>query len=487
MAISSKTVVALLCVFTSARLIVCQVSQIQHHFTMQQNSRLTGSAFTERSAVGSAVRCSALCSQHSHCVSFNYAKNLRLCELNRNTSRSDPEKLETDDRFKYYEIMNQKTEDLKTAFSTTIMQTTTEQITKPATTEPATMDLTTTEQTTIEPTIIEPSTVEPTTTQPTTTKPATTEPTTREPTTTKSTSVEATTTVVQSSVEPSTMVPTTTEPTTVEARSTEATTIEPTTMQPTTMEPTTEPATTKPTTSEPTTKEPTTEPTTMEQTTAEPSTIEQTTDGSVIPTGMIRESCSALRQAGYTTDGYYMIDPDGIGTGEEPFRVHCSSMAAIGWTTVDHTTSGQSLNVTSNPYDVTISYYANQDQIEALMAVSMSCNQFLKAECWNAKLWDGIDQLAWWESAQGGQMSNWAGEATGNEGCRCFSTGTCAGGNAASRCNCGGLSDTWTKDDGRLNDLSRLPVVALHFEQVTPPSSQIIYKLDALRCYTKFP
>ena len=37
----------------------------------------------------------------------------------------------------------------------------------------------------------------------------------------------------------------------------------------------------------------------------------------------ILKSCGHLRDADYSSNGYYSIDPDGSGTGVEPFAVYC--------------------------------------------------------------------------------------------------------------------------------------------------------------------
>lgn len=34
-------------------------------------------------------------------------------------------------------------------------------------------------------------------------------------------------------------------------------------------------------------------------------------------------SCADWKRKGYTSSGYYTIDPDGRNTGVEPFRVYC--------------------------------------------------------------------------------------------------------------------------------------------------------------------
>ncbi|XP_038061086.1 mucin-12-like [Patiria miniata] len=562
-----QSVAVLLSMFASAFLCHCASKGLHCQFATQESRRLTGSVFSEKSAVGSAVRCSALCAKHSRCVSFNYAKELSRCELNRNKTRDHSDKLKQDARFKYYEMMNadmdylntQDSDERTTETSTSIGKvplkestiqmssgaTDTFKLNEPTleestpmeliisthnTTKPTSLELTTMEPTTKEPTavkptsigqsITEPTTMEQTTTELTTTEPTTTEPTTTKPATAERTSMEPTTTE-QTTTEPTAIEPTATEPITKETTTTEPTTKEPTTAERTSMKPTTteqtttksttiepttfkhtstEPTTTGPTSMEPTTTEPTTaKSTTIEQTSTEristePATIEtrtreQTTLGHttevIIPTDPIRESCLALKQAGYTTDGYYMIDPDGLDSGEEPFFVHCFTIKDGICTTLDHSTSGQSLNVTSYPFDVNISYFANGNQIQLLIDMSTICTQYLKATCKNAKLWDGSTQLAWWVSDQGGQMTNWGGVATGNDGCSCHwsSSITCEGG-SSSLCNCGGVQDTWAIDDGTLKDKTRLPVVALHFEQVTPPG-EISYQLDGIKCYTR--
>ncbi|XP_038061183.1 mucin-2-like [Patiria miniata] len=490
----------------------------QHLFTTQESTRLAGSAFSEKSAVGSAVRCSALCAKHSRCVSFNYAKVLGLCELNRNTSRSLPGNLEADARFKYYEIMNQVSEIRPTegTQTTTTQEPTTEEPTttqepttdeEPTTTtqepitdeEPTatTQELTTDEEptTTTEETTTdeEPTT---TTTQETTTdeepttklEPTTTEPTTAVTTSQGLTTLKPSTTTTQEVTptnEPTTMVPTTQEqttkePTTVVTSSQESATLEPTTttqepmptkeptMMYTAQEPTTkEPITTMPTTQEPSSKKLTTEvPTTQSLTTA-------------IVTDPILWSCSALRDNGYIFDGYYMIDPDGA-DGEEAFQVFCSEMTTVGWTTVDHPDSNLDIAVTSDPFDVTIAYYANKDQIQALIGVSTTCRQYLSADCRNAHLWMGKTRLAWWVAEDGAKMDNWAGAATGTKGCSC--SGSCAGGNSEHRCNCGAVADQWYSDGGFIVDEARLPVKALHFDNAAPPNHQLYYNLGGLQC-----
>ncbi|XP_038061795.1 eukaryotic translation initiation factor 4 gamma-like [Patiria miniata] len=387
----------------------------QHQFMMQASTRLAGSAFREKSVVNSAVRCSALCAKQSRCVSFNYAKGLGLCEMNRNSSRNHPDKLQQDARFKYYEIMNRvesETQHTEATNSHSEESTLSTKEPKKKTKEPT-------------PTKVPSSTPEPTYTVPTTTVSTTQVPTakgqttavftTQKPITKAATSIEPKTnepiSQTQTTEEPTTMVPTSKKPTTEEP-----TTEEPTSEEPTTMEPTTEPVTTESTTQKhvvstqelttasPTSKEETTEP----ATTGEPTT--QVSFTTIVPDPIL-QSCSALKEHGHTSDGSYLIDPDGENNGEEAFQVHCSEMTSIGLTTVEHPDSEEVKRVTSDPYDVTIAYYANANQTKALIDISSGCRQHLNAECRNAHLWMGETQLAWWVARDGTRMPNWGGAA----------------------------------------------------------------------------
>ncbi|XP_033645675.1 contactin-associated protein like 5-3-like [Asterias rubens] len=135
--------------------------------------------------------------------------------------------------------------------------------------------------------------------------------------------------------------------------------------------------------------------------------------------------------------------------------------------------------VDSDPYDVNIAYSVPMDQITSLIGQSTRCRQNLVAECKNAKIWNGDNQLAWWVSRDGARMMNWGGSKN-FEGCLCSVDNDCELGH---RCNCGARPDVWKTDGGFLTDKTKLPVSALHFGSAAPPK-EMRYKLQSLQCYT---
>ena len=56
----------------------------------------------------------------------------------------------------------------------------------------------------------------------------------------------------------------------------------------------------------------------------------------------------------------------------------------------------------------------------------------------------------------------------------------CSGG-STSRCNCGGVADEMSTDEGMLTDKDRLPVMALHFMR-TAPSGELLFQVGSLEC-----
>ncbi len=56
----------------------------------------------------------------------------------------------------------------------------------------------------------------------------------------------------------------------------------------------------------------------------------------------------------------------------------------------------------------------------------------------------------------------------------------CSGG-ATSLCNCGGVADEWSTDEGLLSDKNLLPVSELHFMN-TAPSGELMFQIGSLEC-----
>ncbi|XP_072036318.1 uncharacterized protein [Amphiura filiformis] len=111
-----------------------------------------------------------------------------------------------------------------------------------------------------------------------------------------------------------------------------------------------------------------------------------------------------------------------------------------------------------------ITYKPSLSQITALIAVSQSCQQYIKYDCRNSKIWDIGNgwPYVWWKSRHGKDMHNFGGVPTGQEGCACSLTveGCTTSG---TKCNCDTEDGSSYSDDGLLSDKETLPVTKLRF------------------------
>ncbi|XP_078594976.1 uncharacterized protein LOC144872556 [Branchiostoma floridae x Branchiostoma japonicum] len=215
-------------------------------------------------------------------------------------------------------------------------------------------------------------------------------------------------------------------------------------------------------------------------------------------------SCAEVKSRGghaQDSSGSYIIDPDGPGTGVEPFTVSCDFNQTV--TTTVHHNREETAHVDGHEhplsYRVDVSYAASMRQIQALMAISDSCEQNVEYHCYGSAIFYSEKeskpdkQHAAWYSREGTGMSYWPG-ARGHAGkCACGVTGTCDNGNP--RCNCDNNDDTWRKDAGTVTDKSLLPVTGLAFGDtsikvcfdeneniVSLLDEQGFYVLSPLRC-----
>jgi len=175
-------------------------------------------------------------------------------------------------------------------------------------------------------------------------------------------------------------------------------------------------------------------------------------------------SCSVIRKYVSSVSGSYVIDPDGAG-GLAAFTVYCdmSDKNGVGVTVISH--NGESRTLVSGysspgSYTLNIDYTgADLNQLASLTRVSSHCEQFIKYECYNSRMFDG--GYAWWVSRDSGKMTYWGGASPGSGKCACGMTNSCA--NSWRNCNCDANDNTWREDSGLLVDKTRLPVKQLRF------------------------
>ena len=174
------------------------------------------------------------------------------------------------------------------------------------------------------------------------------------------------------------------------------------------------------------------------------------------------ETCTKVKASISDVSGNYLIDPDGV-LGKDPFPVYCNmtDKGGVGVTVVGHDMENRTQVIgyeKRGEYFVDIHY--RSASISQLKALSDYCQQFIKYECFHARLIEG--GYSWWVSRDGQKMTYWGGENLSTGGCTCGLTGSCAD-DESLKCNCDKNDENWREDSGFLTIKSHLPVKQLRF------------------------
>ncbi|XP_072025170.1 C-type mannose receptor 2-like [Amphiura filiformis] len=175
---------------------------------------------------------------------------------------------------------------------------------------------------------------------------------------------------------------------------------------------------------------------------------------------LFQVSCADWKRKGWTSDGYYTIDPDGPYNGVDPTRVYCDmSSESTGITRLNH---NQETRQYVNGYEGGLSHvreiwYDNGlEAVKTLADISGECYQYIKYDCL------GSTMASWaytaWYNRDGTKMTYWGGASAGSGRCGCGESGTCTNGQV---CNCNVNDGTWRADEGFINEKSDLPVTQI--------------------------
>ena len=193
------------------------------------------------------------------------------------------------------------------------------------------------------------------------------------------------------------------------------------------------------------------------------------------------DSCSAVRQAGFSVSKNYNISPGGL----VPFAVYCdmSDKNGVGVTVISHDSEDRALvseRESPGSFQRKINYngYSKQ-QLVSLIDASTKCEQFIKYECFGSVLLDG--DYGWWVSRDGVKMNYWGGAPPGSQKCACGVNNSCS--SSLYLCNCDANDGVWGEDSGILTDKSTLPVSELRFGDTGDWGEKGYYTLGKLKCY----
>eukprot|EP00057_Strongylocentrotus_purpuratus_P012555 XP_011667029.1 PREDICTED: uncharacterized protein LOC105439570 [Strongylocentrotus purpuratus] len=192
-------------------------------------------------------------------------------------------------------------------------------------------------------------------------------------------------------------------------------------------------------------------------------------------------SCAEWKRKGYTSNGYYTIDPDGRNNGVDPCRVYCdmTTDASTGIMTFEHQEANRSLVIGENsPFGFirNITYGDKSiDQVATGADISGECYQYIKYECHHFQM---TGSTAWY--VRDGKQKNYWGGATVDSGqCACGISGSCHNGH---QCNCDANDNNWREDSGYLTDKTTLPVTEMRFGVTGLANEYGYYTLGPLYC-----
>eukprot|EP00057_Strongylocentrotus_purpuratus_P008876 XP_011663350.1 PREDICTED: uncharacterized protein LOC105437901 [Strongylocentrotus purpuratus] len=192
-------------------------------------------------------------------------------------------------------------------------------------------------------------------------------------------------------------------------------------------------------------------------------------------------SCAEWKRKGYTSNGFYTIDPDGRNNGVDPYRVYCdmTTDASTGITTFEHQETNRSL-VTD--VEAPFSFIRNitygdksVNQVATGADISGECYQYIKYECYHSV----ITGFAAWYDRDGTQKNYWGGATVDTRQCACGISGSCTNGH---QCNCDNDDDAWREDSGYLTDKTTLPVTEMRFGDTGQENEYGYYTLGPLYC-----
>jgi len=199
-------------------------------------------------------------------------------------------------------------------------------------------------------------------------------------------------------------------------------------------------------------------------------------------------SCQEFYDNGFMTDGIYSIQPSYY---VDSFNVDCSFEDGIATTTLEHTHSNPtgytSLPLASDGCDEpgcfqdNITYSASIEQIEALIDISDTCEQYIQNNCSN----NALTGFSYWTDRNGFEQEYWNGnKSTGERGCACNETGSCDDYYHKNNiCNCDDRDNNI--DEGILTSKEQLPVMRLSYGDSMRRYSWIHYTLGHFSCSGK--
>ena len=210
-------------------------------------------------------------------------------------------------------------------------------------------------------------------------------------------------------------------------------------------------------------------------------------------------SCDEYSAFGIRASGMYPIDPDGILVGQPPFNVFCRFDENTGqvFTEVMHSYSEGLIKVDTcaDPgcYIKNITYISGDDekiiehsQLEALIDLSLNCQQSFYYECTLAPLRTEDVDYGFWYGRDGKKNVYFTGSDSTMHACDCYYSeeGCFEEELLQNTCNCDSKEPTALVDTGKITS-SALPILTIAFGGLQFDIQQASYTIGRLICKGK--
>ncbi len=166
--------------------------------------------------------------------------------------------------------------------------------------------------------------------------------------------------------------------------------------------------------------------------------------------------------SGFSTSGYFQIDPDGVAFGEPPFRVFCDFDSGL--TQVEHD-SQEAITVPlcSEPdcFQHQITYPTSTQQLINLIDLSSSCTQYIQFDCILAPLSDDGENYGAWLDRVGEKQIYFYGSHYGEQVCSCNEDSSCV--DPHDTCNCNAEDNFPYQDAGTITNMTALPITGFTY------------------------
>jgi len=197
-------------------------------------------------------------------------------------------------------------------------------------------------------------------------------------------------------------------------------------------------------------------------------------------------SCEELSRYGINKTDYYLVDPDGSLINQDPILVKCIFEGGSTITEIGHLQEETIVADhcdTEGCYNQTIDYGVPLSQIEALMALSESCEQSLIYGCFLAPLTDNDINYGGWFDRNSDPQYFFDGDHPGEHTCSCGEDNSClTNGIDEFSCNCDAYFPIVANDTGLITAKNLLPITGVFYGPLMFETEFASFTVGRLRC-----